>query len=58
MTLPAIDTADLVSFLTRLLNTPSPTGFTHRAISVTEQALEGLPVTLRRTRKGALVIRW
>ncbi|BAJ62738.1 M42 family metallopeptidase [Anaerolinea thermophila] len=58
ISLPAIDTADLVNFLTRLLNTPSPTGFTHRALSLTEQALEGLPVTMRRTRKGALVIRW
>jgi putative aminopeptidase FrvX len=56
MTLPPIDTASLLSFLAGLLNTPSPTGFTERAIAFTEQALSGLE--LRRTRKGALVAFW
>jgi len=54
--LPEINTKEMLAFLSRLLNTPSPTGFTDRAIELCEAALSGLPgVELRRTHKGALV---
>ena len=59
ITLPSIDNPFLIDFLTRLLNTPSPTGFTEPAISLTEQTLKAFPfLSLSRTRKGALVARW
>src|SRR5947209_3217744 len=50
-----IDLDHLTTFLTGLLNTPSPTGFTDLAVSYMEQSLAGLPLSLRRTHKGALV---
>lgn len=54
--LPEIDTHYLIEFLTGLLNTPSPTGFTERAIAFTEQALGAFPeVSSWHTRKGALI---
>ena len=57
--LPPIDTGFLLSFLSGLLNTPSPTGFADQAIAYTENALAALPgLELRRTRKGALVALW
>jgi putative aminopeptidase FrvX len=57
--LPSIDTAFQLAFLTGLLDTPSPTGFTEQAIAYTEKALEPFPqLSLSRTRKGALVARW
>jgi len=56
MTLPEIKTSAMIQFLTELLNTPSPTGFTEKAIDLCEAALADLPhVELRRTQKGALV---
>jgi putative aminopeptidase FrvX len=56
MTIPEIDRDYLISFLTKLLNTPSPTGFTHEAIDFTKQALSAFPnIDLRLNRKGALV---
>jgi len=56
MTLPEINTNEMIEFLTELLNTPSPTGFTEKAIDLCEAALADLPdVELRRTKKGALV---
>ena len=59
MTLPAINTTYLLNFLTELLNTPSPTGFSHRAIAFTEQALSAFPeLKLAHTRKGALAAEW
>lgn len=59
MSLPPIDPTYLLNTLTGLLNTPSPTGFAHRAIALAEQALSNYStVTLTRTRKGALVARW
>jgi len=58
-TLPEIDFPYLLDYLTRLLNTPSPTGFTEPAISLTEQTLKAFPfLKLTRTRKGALVASW
>jgi putative aminopeptidase FrvX len=59
MSLPAIDTAYLLEFLSELLNTPSPTGYTHQAIELTERSLAQYPaLELSHTRKGALVARW
>ena len=54
--LPEINTTEMLDFLSRLLNTHSPTGFTDRAIALCEATLSDLPgVTLHRTNKGALV---
>ena len=59
MTLPVIDRAYLLKFLADLLNTPSPTGFAHQAIALTEKALADFPeLHLSQTRKGALVAEW
>jgi putative aminopeptidase FrvX len=57
--LPTIDTSYLISFLTGLLNTPSPTGFAAQAIDYTEQALSVFAeLTIKHTRKGALLVTW
>ncbi len=50
-----IDTDYLRELLVELLDTPSPTGDTARAITFTESALWELGLETRRTRKGALV---
>jgi putative aminopeptidase FrvX len=56
MTLPKIDTDALLTFLTHLLNTPSPTGYTEKAIALCENEIGDIPgVSLSRTNKGALV---
>ena len=56
MKLPEINTPEMLDFLTRLLNIPSPTGFTDAAISLCQEDLSDLPgISLERTRKGALV---
>jgi putative aminopeptidase FrvX len=58
-TLPKIDTEFMLEFLTSLLNTPSPTGYTDDAIALTESALAVFPfLELRRTNKGALTATW
>ena len=58
-TLPAIDHDYMLSFLTELLNIPSPTGFTEQAVEFTEKAFAAFPkIELHRTRKGALVGKW
>lgn len=55
--LPKIDTTFMLEYLTDLLNTPSPTGFTEAAIELTQKTLCRFPeLTLSRTRKGALVV--
>jgi len=57
MTKLAIDSTYLLDFLTGLLNTPSPTGFTEDAIGFTTQALSAYTeLRLDRTRKGALLV--
>jgi putative aminopeptidase FrvX len=57
--LPVIDETYLIKTLTGLLNTPSPTGFTDRAVAVVEAELEHFPdISLTRTRKGALTADW
>jgi putative aminopeptidase FrvX len=59
MNLPSIDTEYLLDFLTGLLNTPSPTGFTHLAVDYVHKALTAFPeVALSATHKGALVGKW
>jgi putative aminopeptidase FrvX len=59
MTLPKLSPESLLNFLIGLLNTPSPTGFTHQAITYTESGLSTIEsLTLTRTRKGALVATW
>ncbi len=57
--LPEIDTPFLLDFLTKLLNTPSPTGFAEAAIAFTEETFKAFPsLQLARTRKGALTATW
>ncbi len=58
MTLPTLDTQDMLDFLAQLLNTPSPTGFTEKAIGLCEEFLSQWPeLSLSRTNKGALVVK-
>ncbi len=57
--LPKIDNDYMLKFLADLLNTPSPTGYAHRAVDFTEKVLSEFPaLSLTRTRKGALVAEW
>ncbi len=59
MILPQIDAQALLSFLTRLLNTPSPTGFTDQAIRFVDQELAAYPFLQRSiNHKGALLAGW
>lgn len=57
--LPQIDQEFLLDFLVELLNTPSPTGFTHHALTLTSKTLKQFSdLELSATRKGALVASW
>jgi len=59
MPLPIIDTDYLTNFLTGLLNTPSPTGFTQHATEYTRLALSAFPVlTISTNQKGSLIAAW
>jgi len=58
MALPPIDSAFLVEFLVRLLNIPSPTGYTQQAIDFCEKVLGEFPLRSARSRKGALIATW
>lgn len=51
-----IDTHFLLTFLTGLLNTPSPTGYHEKAIAYCREAFQKLGVDLSLTQKGALLI--
>ena len=53
-----IDTDKMVDFLVRLLNTPSPTGDTARAMRVVQEAFEPFPLEMGFTPKGILVGTW
>lgn len=56
-----INLDETVTFLTGLLNTPSPTGYTVEAIEYVEKAFKALKIkglTLERTKKGALLAHW
>lgn len=56
MAIPPIDRNYLLDFLTGLLNSPSPTGFTDKAADYVQNALSSFShVGLTRTRKGALL---
>ena len=57
--LPEIDTSFLLDFLTKILNTPSPTGLAEAAIALTEETFKSFQgLKLSRTRKGALLATW
>ncbi len=57
-TLPSLDINHMQDFLTGLLNTPSPTGFTHTALAYTRTAFEAIPwLEISDTRKGALLVK-
>jgi putative aminopeptidase FrvX len=60
--LPSANVDVMVEFLIELLNTPSPTGDTDRAIQWIEakftDSFASLPITLKRTPKGLLVAHW
>ena len=59
MSLPEIDTEYLLSFLSGLLNTPSPTGLAEPGVAYTERAFRSYPeLVLARNRKGALIVTW
>ncbi|MBI4772236.1 MAG: M42 family metallopeptidase [Chloroflexi bacterium] len=53
-----IDAAHLTHFLVGLLNTPSPTGFTERAMAYVAAELQKYPVAVRQTVKGGLAAEW
>ena len=56
-TLPQIDSDYMVDFLAKLLATPSPTGFAHKAIELVEQEIRKYPeVKIEHTKKGALLL--
>lgn len=53
-----VDIAWMTDFLVGLLNTPSPTGDTSRAIQYVHDTLARFPLTLEINRKGALIATW
>lgn len=53
--LPPVDQGYLRDLLVDLLNTPSPTGFTHLAVARTADALRALGLKPEMTRKGSVV---
>lgn len=57
MALP-IPTEAMLDFLVRLLNTPSPTGDTERALALCDEAFTALGLSARRLRKGGLLLTW
>ncbi len=57
--LPPIDEQAMLTFLTDLLNTPSPTGYTEQATAFVENSLRRFPfLQMQRTRKGGLLAVW
>ena len=56
--LPKINVDKMVEFLVGLLNTPSPTGDTDRAMAYVQKAFADLPVPLAQAPKGFLVGTW
>jgi putative aminopeptidase FrvX len=58
MDLPPILMDETIEFLVGLLNTPSPTGDTDKAIEYVERAVRELPLIVSRTRKGGMVLTW
>lgn len=61
MTLPEVDLNYLKDTLTTLLNIPSPTGYTQKAVDFIEHKVavfSGSGISCHRTHKGALVASW
>ncbi|MEA3441615.1 MAG: M42 family metallopeptidase [Chloroflexota bacterium] len=59
MKLPEINTQELIKFLIVLLNTPSPTGYAHRATSLVEAKINTfVGLEIHHNRKGALIATW
>lgn len=59
MILPPLDTQYLLDFLTGLLKTPSPTGYAHRAVAFTRDALAPFDdLKAHLTPKGTLIVTW
>ncbi len=57
--LPVINTQEMLDFLVDLLKIPSPSGYTDEAIAFIEETFARFPdLTLTKTQKGALIIRW
>ena len=56
--LPKINVDKMVEFLVGLLNTPSPTGDTDRAMAYVQKAFADLPIPLALAPKGFLVGTW
>lgn len=56
MAIPPIDSAYLVEFLVRLLNIPSPTGYTQQAVDFCEKAFGEFTQQTARNHKGALKV--
>ena len=54
----SVDTTFLMDFLVKLLAVPSPTGDTGEAIAFCEQSLDGWPLDIKHTEKGALAATW
>lgn len=50
-----IDVQEMVDFLVGLLNTPSPTGDTDRAMTYIKNAFDYIPIEMKQTPKGILV---
>ncbi len=53
-----IDVRFIVDFLTRLLNTPSPTGYTTSALHLVRETFAGLKLDTRFNTKGNLIATW
>lgn len=59
MSLPVIASDQLISFLTKILNTPSPTGMADEAIQVVREALSDVSdLRFSYNRKGGLLVTW
>ncbi len=56
--IPSINIDKMVDFMVGLLNTPSPTGDTDRAMTYIQEAFADLPVNLEKAPKGFLVGTW
>ncbi len=58
MNLPQIPMDATIQFLTRLLNTPSPTGDTETALAFVKNAMASLPLQTASVEKGGLLLSW
>ena len=56
MQIPPVDSAFLLDFLKKLLETPSPTGYSREAIALVKQTIDPfLGIPAREIRKGGLL---